>query len=65
MRLIGLYCQMTMTDLLNAMAAKPFRKLDMNEVEIQLLLAAAKKNMVDPAVHAYVNYLFWTGQKPE
>lgn len=46
------------------MAAKPFRTLkELNEVELQLLLTAAKRNMEDPNSHAYVNYLFWTAQK--
>jgi len=61
-----MYCQHVMGDLMGAMAAKPFRTLpDMNEVEIQLLLTAAKKSMVDPNQHAYVKYLFWTAQKPD
>ena len=61
-----MYCQIVMSDLLNAMAAKPFKSLkEVNDVETQLLLTAGKKQMVDPSIHAYINYHFWTAQKPE
>ncbi|KAH8896217.1 S-adenosyl-L-methionine-dependent methyltransferase [Thozetella sp. PMI_491] len=66
MRLIAHYCLLMMVDLMSAMAVKPFKKLEtLNEVEIELLLAAAKKGIVDPKQHGYIKYFFWTAQKPE
>jgi len=43
MRLIGHYCKMVLVDLITAMAAKPFKKLEMSDQEVRLLLEAAKK----------------------
>ena len=44
LRLVGHYCQLMMVDLMHAMVATPFKKLEeLNEVEIQLLLTGAKK----------------------
>ncbi|KAH8898842.1 S-adenosyl-L-methionine-dependent methyltransferase [Thozetella sp. PMI_491] len=66
LRLVGIYCQTVMSDLVNAMTAKPFRTLkELNEVELQLLSTAAIKDMRDLSKHSYIKYLFWTAQKPE
>lgn len=64
LRLIGMYCRTAVNDMFGAMAAKPFRALDMNPTEIQVFLAAARKDLKNPAIHAYEKFFFWTGQKP-
>jgi len=48
-----------------AMAAKPFRALGMDPVEIEVFLAAARKDLNNPEIHAYEIFYFWMGQKPE
>lgn len=48
-----------------AMAAKPFRALNIEPVEIELFLAAARKDLNNPGIHAYEKFFFWMGQKPE
>ncbi|KAB5578083.1 S-adenosyl-L-methionine-dependent methyltransferase [Coniochaeta sp. 2T2.1] len=65
LRLIGLYCRTAVNDMFGAMAAKPFRALDMSLVEIELFLAAARKDLNSQGVHAYETFYFWMGQKPE
>ncbi|KAM5386509.1 hypothetical protein ACJZ2D_000472 [Fusarium nematophilum] len=64
LRLIGLYCRTAVGDMFGAMAAKPFRKI-MDPEEIQVLLAAARKDLQDVNIHSYEKYYFWMGQKPE
>jgi hypothetical protein len=64
LRLIGMYCRTAVNDMFGAMAAKPFRNLDMSEAEIQLFLAAARKDLNNDGIHAYEKFYFWTGQKP-
>ncbi|KAH6876611.1 S-adenosyl-L-methionine-dependent methyltransferase [Thelonectria olida] len=64
MALIGLYCRNAVSDMFGAMAAKPFRKV-MDPVEIEMFLAAARKDLANPNMHAYEKYYFWMGQKLE
>jgi hypothetical protein len=64
LRLIGMYCRTAVNDMFGAMAAKPFRNLDMSETEIQLFLAAARSDLNNAAIHAYEKFYFWMGQKP-
>jgi hypothetical protein len=47
-----------------AMAAKPLRKI-MGPEEIEVFLAAARKDLQNVNYHAYENYYFWMGQKAE
>lgn len=47
-----------------AMAAKPLRKV-MGPDEIELFLIDARKDLNNMNYHAYENYYFWMGQKPE
>jgi hypothetical protein len=63
MRLIGLYLKMAMSDMFGAMAAKPLLTLNLQPIEIELLLASARKEMADPTVHTYECMYFWFGQK--
>ncbi len=56
---------MAVSDMFGAMAAKPLRALDMSPIEIELFLAAARRDIKDPAIHAYEKFFFWLGQKPE
>ncbi|KAJ9150145.1 S-adenosyl-L-methionine-dependent methyltransferase [Coniochaeta hoffmannii] len=65
LRLIGLYARTAVNDMFGAMAAKPFRALGMDPVEIEVFLAAARKDLNNPEIHAYEIFYFWMGQKPE
>ncbi len=47
-----------------AMAAKPLRKV-MDPLEIEVFLKKAREDLNNPNIHAYENYFFWTGQKPD
>lgn len=64
LRLIGMYLRTAVNDMFGAMAAKPLRKV-MDPVEIELFLKKAREDLSNPNIHAYENYFFWTGQKPE
>ncbi|KAF4977615.1 hypothetical protein FZEAL_5899 [Fusarium zealandicum] len=64
LRLIGLYCSTAVGDMFGAMAAKPLRKI-MDPAEIELFLAAARKDLHNPAFHSYEKYYFWMAQKPD
>ncbi len=55
---------LVISSLMSAMAAKPLLGLGLSETEIQVLLAAARREMNDPSIHAYLNFLCWQGQKP-
>jgi hypothetical protein len=48
-----------------AMAAKPFRALNLDPTEIEVFLAAARKDLNNQELHSYENFFFWMGQKPE
>jgi len=64
LRLCGMYMTLNMSDLMAAMGAKPLTVLGMSREEIEVFLAQARRDMKDPLQHAYLNYRFWTGQKP-
>ncbi|KPM45556.1 hypothetical protein AK830_g945 [Neonectria ditissima] len=64
LRLIGLYCRTAVGDMFGAMAAKPLRKI-LDPVDIELFLAAARKDLHDGSKHSYEKYYFWMGQKPQ
>ncbi|EYB21685.1 hypothetical protein FG05_03836 [Fusarium graminearum] len=64
LRLIGLYLKTAVSDMFGAMAAKPLRKV-MGPDEIELFLIDARKDLNNVNYHAYENYYFWMGQKPE
>ncbi len=62
---MGHYCLNAVNDMFGAMAAKPLRTLDLDPVEIEVFLAAARKDLRNPDIHSYEHYFFWMGQKPE
>ncbi len=55
--------KMNTSDFLAAMAAKPFLSI-MSAEEAQVFAAHARKDLDNPAIHAYMNDSLWTGQKP-
>ncbi|KAK4234259.1 S-adenosyl-L-methionine-dependent methyltransferase [Achaetomium macrosporum] len=65
LRLIGMYFQNILGDLLGAIGARPFQVLGMDPVEIQVFLAGVRKDIKNTNYHSYLEYLFWTAQKPE
>jgi hypothetical protein len=56
---------MAVNDMFGAMAAKPLRATGMDPVQIEVFLASARKDLNNLSVHAYENFFFWTGQRPE
>ncbi|KAF5002462.1 hypothetical protein FDECE_10621 [Fusarium decemcellulare] len=64
LRLIGLYCKTAVGDMFGAMAAKPLLKV-MEPPEIDVFLAAARRDLKDVRIHSYEKYYFWMGQKPK
>ncbi len=63
LRLCGKYMRFILSDLLNAMAAKPLLALGMSRDEAIVFAAQARRDMDRPSVHAYLNYRIWTAQK--
>ncbi|CAK7233869.1 hypothetical protein SBRCBS47491_008757 [Sporothrix bragantina] len=64
MRLIGLYQKMAVTDILGAVAGRPFAALGIPPDEGSVIIALARKAMEDNKVHRYFTYYFWYAQKP-
>lgn len=64
LRLIGQYMITIMSDLMSAFGAKPFRALGMSPEEIEVFLAQGRKQMKDTKSHQYLEFKFWTAQKP-
>lgn len=65
MRLIGLYFQTIIEQLLGAFGARPFQMLGMDPVEIEVFLTGVRKDLKNTNYHPYFEYFFWTAQKPE
>ncbi len=63
LRLCGLYMKMNTGDFMAAMAAKPLLAI-MSKEEAQVFAAHARRDLENTAIHSYMNYRFWTGQKP-
>ena len=64
LRLCGLYMKTNIDNLLGVMASKPLLVV-MSKVEAEVLAAQARKDMSNPAMHAYINYRCWMAQKAE
>ena len=64
LRLIGLYQKTAVLEFISTFAGRPFEALGLNPVEVQVILARARKSLEDPQVHRYFNYYFWYAQKP-
>ncbi len=56
---------MNLTEFMDAFAAKPLLALGLSQDEAKVFLAQAIKDLNSPTAHAYMNYRFWTAQKPE
>jgi len=65
MRLCGMYMQTILSILIGALAAKPLRMLGWSNAEVEVFAAKARNDLKDNNRHAYINYLFWSAQKPE
>ncbi len=65
MRLIGLYQQTAVMDLMPALAGRPFQALGMSPMESEVALAHARNGLRDMKVHRYFHYYFWYAQKPQ
>ncbi|KAM7184108.1 S-adenosyl-L-methionine-dependent methyltransferase [Naviculisporaceae sp. PSN 640] len=65
LRLVGLYFKTILAQLVAPMAAKPFPALGLSKEEIDALVAKVEKDLNNSSYHAYFEYIFWTGQKPE
>ena len=64
LRLCGMYMQTILNNLIGALSAKPLRMLGWSDFEVELLAANSRKDLKNNDMHAYLNYLFWTAQKP-
>jgi hypothetical protein len=64
LRLVGQYMREAILDVIPAMTSKPFLTL-MSQVEAELLGAAARKTLRDSSRHRYLQFHFWTAQRPE
>jgi hypothetical protein len=64
LRLIGLYQKMAVTDILGAVAGRPFAALGIPANEREVIIALARRAMEDNSVHRYFTYYFWYAQKP-
>ena len=65
LRVAGMYLREAITDLIPAMTGKPFQSLGISEVERELFALDARKSLKDMTRHRYLNFYFWTAQKPE
>lgn len=59
-----MYYRLVMKDFLGAMAARPFQALGLTPAEIEVFLVGVRKHLNDLKYHTYLNYVFWTAQKP-
>lgn len=62
---VGAYSVVAMSNVFEAMAAKPFQSLGLPQAEIDQLITSIKKELRDPAIHSYTQVYFWKGRKPE
>jgi hypothetical protein len=60
-----MYMQTSLVELANAMAARPFKTLGFEQEELDAFMASTRKGFGDGDKHVYLNYRFWTAQKPE
>jgi len=63
--LIGLYFKSILEALFTAIGARPLQMLGMEPVEIEVFLVGVRKEIKDTNYHSYMEYIFWTAQKPE
>ena len=59
-----MYMQTILNNLIGALAAKPLRMLGWSDAEVEVFAARARNDLKNNNFHAYINYFFWTGQKP-
>ncbi|KAK3377107.1 S-adenosyl-L-methionine-dependent methyltransferase [Lasiosphaeria ovina] len=64
LRLVGLYFRHTLEQMLGVFGAKPFAALGMSQVEIEVFLAGVRQDLKNNDYHSYMEYIFWTAQKP-
>ncbi len=55
--------KMNTSDFMAAVAAKALLAI-MSKEEAQVFTALARRDLDNPAMHGYMNYRFWTGQRP-
>ena len=65
LRVAGLYLREAITDLIPAMTGKPLQTLGMSAIECDMLAMGARKGLKDLTRHRYLNFYFWTAQRPE
>lgn len=65
LRYCGELFRVAVTEVCEAMTAKPLRLLGLNAEEIAEALNAAKKDLKSTESHAYMDYFTCCGQKPE
>ncbi|RDA82709.1 hypothetical protein CP532_4836 [Ophiocordyceps camponoti-leonardi (nom. inval.)] len=65
LRLVGLYQRTAVEEFISTLAGRPFEALGMSAAEVQLVLALARRALLDEGVHRYFNYYFWYAQKPQ
>lgn len=64
LRLIGMYQKEAVSELMPALAGRPFTALGMSKAESDVTLAYARKGLNDTNVHRYFMYYFWFAQRP-
>ncbi|KAK4138389.1 S-adenosyl-L-methionine-dependent methyltransferase [Trichocladium antarcticum] len=64
LRVIGMYQEMAVQDLMPVLPGRPFTALGMSQMESQVTLAHARQGLGDTSVHRYFEYYFWFAQKP-
>ncbi|KAK0612219.1 hypothetical protein B0T14DRAFT_572035 [Immersiella caudata] len=65
LRLIGLYFQAALEALFAAIGARPLLAIGIDQVETEVFLVEVRKDLKNTNFHSYIEYLFWTAQKPE
>jgi hypothetical protein len=48
-----------------AIGARPLLAIGMEQVEIEVFLAGVRKDLKNTDFHSYMEYIFWTAQKPQ
>ncbi|KAK0649746.1 S-adenosyl-L-methionine-dependent methyltransferase [Cercophora newfieldiana] len=65
LRLIGLYFISILEALFRAIGGRPLIAAGMDPVEIEVFLAGVRKDLKNTNYHSYMEYIFWTAQKPK
>jgi hypothetical protein len=65
LRMAGVFLREAVVDLCAAMTSKAFRAYGMSTVETEMISMSVRKTLKELNRHRYLDFYFWTAQKPE